>query len=225
MSAVLDLYTPEHWSRLPPPTVFRGWLTGVGSRDTPPNACRLLTIFAGVTYSLGYQWRSGGAKGADEAIEHGVLTHPHYRPGTALTDLSLEIYLPWNGFAPIQGGPKKYEDFSRGYINTPLLSPYEHAKDAITYYHPLGDRIREKRGVWALHTRNMFQPLGQDLKTPSERLYCWAPLKGEDDIEGGTRTAWQVARKHRIPTVNLYNGDAQSRLLAFLAKYAQTALT
>lgn len=225
MSTVLDLYTPELWARLPAPKVTKGWLTGVGSRETPENACRLLTILAGVTYSLGYRWRSGGAAGADEAVEKGVLTHPHYRPGESLRNLTLEIYLPWNGFEPIKGGPKKHEDVTKGYINSQTLPKYQEARERVLTIHPLRDKLREKQGAWALHSRNMFQPLGQDLRTASKNLYCWAPPKGEDDVDGGTRTAWQLAKASGIPTVNLHDGYSQSQILEFLERYAKTVLT
>jgi hypothetical protein len=220
MTHPLDLYTPQVLSRLPPPGPFKGWLTGVGSRETPEWAVRAMSILAAVTYSQGYLWRSGGAIGSDQAIEDGVLNHPHYRPGQSLNDLSLAVYLPWNGFEPIKGGPKKKEDYAKGYINAQTLPTYPQAQAMAMRIHPMRERLKEKPGYLALHARNMFQPLGHDLKTPSKRLYCWAKPQGES-VEGGTRSAVEAAREHRIPIINLANEYSQSQVLAFLARYAE----
>ena len=50
------------------------YYTGIGSRKTPDD---ILTLMEGIASSLadiGYVLRSGGAKGADSAFEHGVET-------------------------------------------------------------------------------------------------------------------------------------------------------
>jgi hypothetical protein len=223
LSRVLDLWTPTLLSQLPPPERIKAWNTGVGSRETPEPICNVMSIFAAVTYSLGYGWRSGGAAGADEAFEEGVLTHPHYIPGTCLEDLTFRAYLPWDGFEPIPGGPvKKFQDFSKGYIDSTRLTKYRDAQELATFVHPMGDGIRERRGIWAMHTRNMFQSLGDDLQSPSYRLYCWAkPSKDGKSLQGGTRSAWEIAGKNRIPTINLFHDYPLTRTLEFLESYAK----
>lgn len=222
MASLAELYAPDAWAKLPKPTAFKGWLTGVGSRDTPEDIRLIMRLFAGVTYSMGYGWRSGGAAGSDEAFEQGVLTHPHYRPGTCLDDLTLEIYLPWNGFEPIPGsGLKKYQDFAKGYIDSSKLPAWGEAQELATFVHPAGDRIRARRGVFALHSRNMFQPLGRDLHSPSKYLYLFAqPAKDGKHVEGGTRSAHYLATYHRIPTINFYHDEPRIRTVEFLRDFA-----
>jgi hypothetical protein len=220
MASLLELYSPEAWARLPKPTVFKGWLTGIGSRETPEEICQLMRIWAAVTYSMGFGWRSGGAAGSDEAFEHGVMQHPHFDPSR------LEVYLPWNGFEPVKGGPRKFHDASKGYIDARHLATYQQAQDMVTYVHPIGDALRAKRGAFALHTRNMFQPLGKDLLSPSKYLYCYAkPDSDGIHVQGGTRTAHRVAQLNRIPTVNFYFDESRNRTVEFLREYAAKFLT
>jgi hypothetical protein len=224
MSSLLDLYSPERMARLPKPTQFKGWLTGVGSRETPESICHLMRMFAAVTYSLGYRWRSGGAKGADEAFEQGVLGHPHYQPGTCLDDVTLQVFLPWNGYKPDPNSEeRKYQDYAKGYIDATKLSAYPQAQEMVPYYHPLGDRIRdpERRGIFGMHARNMFQPLGPDLLSPSRHVYLYAkPSPDARFVSGGTRTAHFVASQNKLPITNFYFDESRNRIAEFLRGYA-----
>lgn len=220
MASLLELYAPEAWKRLPKPTMFKGWLTGIGSRETPKDVLEIMRLWAAVTYSMGFGWRSGGADGADEAFEKGVITHPHFDPSR------LEVYLPWNGFEPIKGGPRKFHDPTKGYIDSRHLPAYPEAQDQVTYIHPLGDGLRAKRGAFALHSRNMFQPLGRDLHDPSKRLYCYAqPEKDGIHVKGGTRTAHRLAQVHQIPCINFFHAEPRIRTVEFLREYALKHLT
>ena len=55
-----------------------------------------------------------------------------------------------------------------------------------------------------LHARNTAQILGNDLNTPCDEVYFWAPeVCGK--VKGGTRTAVNLAKRHGIPTYNLYD--------------------
>ena len=65
----------------------------------------------------------------------------------------------------------------------------------------------------ALHSRNVFQVLGLDLKTPSQFVICWT----RNGLQiGGTRTAIVVAEANRIPVFNLGKKDELARLDAFI---------
>lgn len=59
--------------------------TGIGSRETPPDICDLMTKIAELGFRDGFILRSGAADGADKAFEAGASN-------------SKEIYLPWPGF-------------------------------------------------------------------------------------------------------------------------------
>lgn len=209
-------YTSAHLALLPAPAYFRGFLTGIGSRKTPPPAKRILTVFAAVMYSQGYIWRSGGADGADEAIEEGVVTHPHYHPGQPPP---MEIYLPWNGFEAIPGsGKKKWHRPDHGYFDTKRFPLYEQAQQITLRTHPAPEILQQKQGVFALHTRNVFQVLGQELNTPSKRVYLWAPPTKDDLVTGGTRTAVALAAAYKIPRVNLAKEASLTSIVSFLER-------
>ncbi|ADQ52943.1 DprA-like DNA recombination-mediator protein [Aeromonas phage PX29] len=57
-----------------------------------------------------------------------------------------------------------------------------------------------------LHTRNAYQVLGRDLNTPSDFLLCYAPVRNKV-VQGGTRTAFVLARRNGIPVYNLYDPE------------------
>lgn len=66
------------------------------------------------------------------------------------------------------------------------------------------------------HTRNVFQVLGADLRSPSSFLVCWAPWdpRSAGDVTGGTRTAVRLARSFGIPVFNLFDGRTAIDALA-----------
>lgn len=217
MSAfVIQQFTSNHLALLPAPTVFRGYLTGIGSRKTPDSARLTLAVLAAVMYSQGYIWRSGGADGADEAIEQGVVTHPHYRAGPPPP---MEIYLPWNGFEAIPGsGKKKWHRPDHGYFDSKRFPLYEQAQQIALRTHPVPEVLQQKQGVFAMHTRNVFQILGHELNAPSKRVYLWAPPTKDDLVTGGTRTAVALAAAYKIPRVNLARAASFTSVTGFLER-------
>lgn len=214
--------TTQHLALLPAPTVFRGYLTGIGSRETPKEMTQLLSVLAAVMFSQGYVWRSGGAAGADEAFEQGVVTHPHYHPHLPPP---MEIYLPWNGFAAggqaATGRSKKWHSPQHGYFDTKRFPLYEQAEQIALRIHPSPDALRAKQGVMALHTRNVFQILGQELNAPSKRVYLWAKPAKDGLVMGGTRTAVALATEYKIPCVNFAKDASLSRTVRFLEQIYQ----
>jgi len=159
------------------------YYSGVGSRQTPPLVIAQMMGMGETFASLGWCLRSGGAAGADSAFEDGC-------------DVVLgkkEIYLPWKGF------------------NNHTSDKYEVTIPALDY----ASRIHS---VWSklspaaknLHARNVFQVLGEDLKTPSTLLVCWTldgcERKQDRTIKtGGTGTAIAIADENGIPVYNLGN--------------------
>ena len=124
------------------------YYTGVGSRKTPEDIQREMTLLAS-DLSDEYILRSGGADGADLAFELGV------------TNGNKEIYLPWNGF---NGNQSELYDNPLDYRAEKLAARF-HAGNWKTF----------KESIKKLHTRNVYQVLGHDLETPSDFLLCWTP--------------------------------------------------
>lgn len=167
-------------------TVIKGYYTGVGSRETPQDILNFIIDIGYKMAQLGYTGRSGSAGGADSAFEQGFEDCQNFK-ATKNTLAAFEAYLPWKGFSDI-----KEDDL---HIVTPNLSNYNEAIAIASTIHPVWTKL--KRGAQALHTRNVYQVLGLDLKTPSKVLFCYAQptknRKGEiTGVKGGTNlsTMW-----------------------------------
>lgn len=168
---------------------------GIGSRRTPPEMLERMKSIAKRLAQRGYALRSGAADGADAAFEEGCLQVA----GKA------EIWMPWPGF-------NNHED-------TKFMPSPAHSEMAKSL-HPNWDRLT--RGPRALHSRNVGQILGADLKTPVDFVVCWTPDGCESEASrnrdtGGTGTAIALASRHGIPVFNLAKEDALDRLKDFLA--------
>lgn len=177
--------------------------SGVGSRKTPLHICAIMTKLAARLEQQGYTLRSGAADRADAAFEEGVLDPSH-----------KEIYIAWNGFSD---RTEKEEGVYciRGEI-------IKQAEGMAKTLHPACDLLREDgspivtRGAKGLHTRNVFQVLGHNLKSPSKFLVCYAEVDKHGIPKGGTRTSWVLAYFHNIPCFNLLFEEDRARIEKFI---------
>jgi hypothetical protein len=168
--------------------------TMIGSRDTPTNIQGILRRLAWKLGSEGWVVRSGGADGADSCAEN--------------TGWGMEIYLPWMGF-------NNRSVCDPRYIVVPHHKLKYKAEKIASETHPAWSKCR--RGVKELHTRNVYQVLGDDLNTPSKFVVCWAkPSGNEGDVQGGTGTAVRLALQHGIPVYNLYHEEHLKRIIKYL---------
>lgn len=177
--------------------VLMKYYTGVGSRESPQEVLELMEDFAMKMAKEGYVLRSGGADGADWAFE----------TGCRLKDGAKEIYLPWDGFSKMEHNPK------RGYYAPKEDEVYTRAEEIASKIHPAWDRLTQ--GAKRLHTRNVYQVLGQELNDPSKFLLCYAKPSG-NSISGGTRTAWEVAKMFGVPCFNMYHEEVVRRVEFYL---------
>jgi hypothetical protein len=128
-------------------------------------------MIAQILHECGYTLRSGGADRADTAFELGA------------GDVK-EIYLPWDGFNNRHDGIVMGNSFA--------------ARKIAMQFHPYWDNLTA--GGKKLHTRNVPQVLGRDLKTPSEFVVCWTP---DGEASGGTGQALRIAAHYGIEIINL----------------------
>lgn len=166
------------------------WLAGVGARPldeknptgTPPGIAAKMTEVGSILASRGWGLRSGHAKGADMAFEEGFKKVPGAR---------MQIFLPKPGF---NGG---YPDGKRYFLVTDLVLVGQ-AQEMARTMHPFGNKLAD----FALDamTRNAFQVLGPDLKSPSTVSILYT--KGGGEI-GGTGHAMRLCAKNGIPVINL----------------------
>lgn len=149
---------------------------GIGARATPEPILQLMTRCAFALAKRAYTLRSGHAAGADSAFEAGAGTRS-------------EIYLP---------APRWRGSSSALHPETIARDRWHRARMIAATHHPgfatLGEFIQN------LHTRNVFQILGQTLCDPSEFVLCWTP---NGEAEGGTGQAIRIAKAHNVPVYNL----------------------
>lgn len=161
------------------------YYTGVGTRQVDPsNELYWLMVSIGKKLArLGYTLRSGAADGCDMAFEEGCNE----------VNGNKEIYIAWNGF-----NNRWPEEGNSVYVSE---EQDDWAELIASEIHPAWDKCSQ--GAKKLHTRNVYQVLGQDLSTPSKFLVCYAPVDRYNIPKGGTRTAFVLAQKYNIPTFNL----------------------
>lgn len=179
------------------------YFTGVGSRETPYEVCQWMGSLSYSLTKVGHVLRSGGAVGADAAFQMGV-------DPTKSRERSMEIYLPYNRFQGWVEGP--------GIINAQNLPNLPKAIQLASEVHPAWHRVKPQHQV--LHGRNAFQVLGGDLNTPATVVILWAPPVGKNGaVKGGTNTAYQIAMRHDIPVINLYNFNDLKPIWDEIEKY------
>ena len=153
---------------------------GIGSRDTPAEICKTMTELAQRLGRLGYTLYSGGADGADDAFERGASRKM--------------IFLPWDGFNGRWVDNDQY-----------VVPPY--VEDMARKFHPAGERL--KAGALKMMSRNCYQVLGPDLKSPVDFVVCWTK---DGKASGGTGQAIRIADSIGIPVFNLKNQDSMGEL-------------
>lgn len=164
---------------------------GVGSRETSTDICDLMRGIASTLSERGWMLRSGHADGADIAFEEGCT-------GTK------EIYVPWSGFHKARHGVN----------DTYAVHCLKNHMEAIAIAqntHPNWKACSEAAQM--LHTRNVYQILGMDLKTPVSMIICWTK---DGNATGGTGQAIRLAQRQSIPVFNLFQDDTVDKLQDFV---------
>lgn len=181
----------ENWTLMLPGQKVR-YYTGIGSRKTPLEVQEAFRAFAKALEPYRWILRTGGAEGADQAFADGIKD-PN----------NVEIYIPWVGFNNLTG--------------TNLYLPNDESEKIASTIHPNWGACSQ--GARKLHSRNVNQILGQNLKTPSQFVLCWT-LKGSGG--GGTGQAIRLAKLHNIPVLDLglYSKDFKSEINLFLREHA-----
>lgn len=162
------------------------YFTGVGSRETPKNLSQYIKTLAQKLDNQGYILRSGGASGADSFFESGAT--------------NKKIYLPWPFFNNLSG--PDYVVLN----NIPTKIRWE-AENIVSQIHPNWKYLSS--GARKLMTRNVFQVLSEDLKTPSKFLICWTP---NGQVIGGSGITIKIALAHDVPVFNLAKPEDKIRI-------------
>ena len=151
---------------------------------------------------LGWHGRSGSAGGADLAFEKGFM----HSVTDNNTNGSFTGYLPWNGF---NGRVEDAYHKVRGSCHNAALIAEK--------THPAWERC--SRGAKSLHTRNVYQVLGDDLNTPSSLCIFYAqPVGKSGQVKGGTNTAVQLCLENHAIVTNLYYESVYNKWYNWLQK-------
>lgn len=175
--------------------------TGVGSREVSDEEFDLMEAVAKWLAGQGYVLRSGKALGSDSAFESGV---------NLAGDISKkEIYTPWEKF---NGNELEGETIPLG---KPSTVDFGISLKLVREIHPAADRLSQ--GALKLHQRNCHQVLGKSLENPIPSRFLLACGKEDKDgnVQGGTRTAWMLAKKYGVPCLNI-RGKTKKEIFAFL---------
>ncbi len=149
-------------------------IAGIGSKETPEEVCSEMNVIGAWCKEHHITIRSGHAPGADQAFE----TAEEY----------CVAYIPWLGF-------------EKAFVSNATLVLYQRNQatvDLARKYHPKYDYL--SFGTKKLMERNIWQVLGEDLKTPAKAIVCWT--KGAK-LVGGTSQALRVAKDYNIPVINM----------------------
>ncbi len=156
-------------------------ITGIGARVTPDEFLDFFEELGKEARERGWWVRSGHADGADYAFEMGAKER-------------CLVYLPWTNFnreKPVLGHAASH--------------PLRDEVLKIVYKHqPYAKDLKDP--VKLIKSRNVYQVLGVDLKSPSVVVVCWTD---EGAITGGTGLAIQIAMDYGIPVVNV--GDHETK--------------
>jgi len=158
---------------------------GIGSRKTPPDMLRSMTIIATQLQDDGWILRSGHAVGADQAFEIGCN--------------KAEIFLPWYG----------YNNAAHGYPYQ-VAKPTRAIQEIAVAHHPMWDSLSDP--VKLLMCRNVNIILGCDLTAPVSMVICWTP---NGALTGGTAQGMRVAQSFDIPVFNIAVESDRDRLCEF----------
>lgn len=156
------------------------YYAGIGSRDTPQEYLRIISLIGRALAKKGWILRSGAANGADKSFEYGCDS----------AQGNKEIYLPYRGFERSNSDlhPDKY--------------PFTEAEIKISKaFHPRWDRLSEF-GTSAMK-RNVRQLRGLAPYTKNKRskfIVCWTK---DGLIAGGTGQALRLAGAMDIKVFNL----------------------
>lgn len=164
---------------------FKGFYTGIGSRETPVWCRFAMQDIASLMALKGYVLRSGAAEGADTAFEIGCDK----------VEGRGEIYIPWKSFGT--GSPRKDKPY---YVPSP--EQQERARQVLIGRGIIPHFDSMSAGPQKLHARNFYQVLGKGKKSVCCIFYAnvdW--ITG--DPEGGTASAVKLCKSLGIPVFNL----------------------
>jgi hypothetical protein len=165
---------------------------GIGSRETPTDMLKTMTLIGVQLAEAGWLLRSGHARGADQAFQRGA------------PDSRKEIHLPWDGY-------------NHGRTENPMFvcpKPNQAVVEIAARYHPAWDKLSQEAKLFMV--RNVTIVLGLNLLSPAKMIICWTPRA---QITGGTGHAMRVAHGFDIPVFNIASPEDQIKLCEYAGAF------
>lgn len=168
------------------------YYTGVGSREISSEEASIIVAVSTYLADLGFILRSGHAKGSDECFEYGALLSTKSN-----ANYNRDIYVPWNSFdgAKVEStliNVGDWDNYKLDWVES--LARVVHGG-----WHNLSS------GAKTLHSRNIPQVLGNDLKSPSRFLLFCSDITSGGNVKVGTATAVKLAKAYSVPCFNVRN--------------------
>lgn len=169
--------------------------TGIGASDTPASACAWLQDLSRQLAAAGWLARSGGADGADTAVEQGV----------AQAGGLMDLHLPWRGY------------------NNRASAFFGAQPEAMRLAESVYPRWQEvSASVQRIFGSCVHQLLGAQLQRPSDLVLVWTADGCETEAErsrrtGGSAIVIVLAHRRGVPVFNLAREDGFARLAAHVA--------
>jgi len=168
--------------------------TIIGSRSAPTAHCEALIDIGVELMQLGGEGSSGGADGPDNSFT--MALQDIVRDTGMDGGLFGRIYLPWNGYNGLKHGDM---EGAVVLVNDPVTVELAKTMASIAR----GSFYGLTEGGIALHTRNAFPILGEDLRTHTDVVIISANTNSRGKVVGGTATAVNIARAIGKPVINL----------------------
>jgi len=180
----------------------------IGSRSASMEHCIMLEETAKMLLSRGAKGYSGAASGPDTAYTNAVIALQRYNEIDPTT--LGRIYIPWAGFSGFQDGDL------HGVVRLANTVPVLKEKAVLIARLLHGAYHRLTRGGKALHSRNPYQVLGDDLASPVSVVLCAADTTNRGAVKGGTATAVKLAQSFEIPVINIATDKGKRDLTTLL---------
>lgn len=187
----------------------RRFVAIIGTREPPDGIVPILEDVGECLCDHGVAVSSGDADGCDKAGVRGAMRSSNWPFVGARVFLSKQVVTYPNGFV------RRADNFI--YYDASQFPNYEEAK-AIAFKARGSFHGLYENGI-ALHSRNPYQVLLDDLKSPVASVIFYArPVGKKGNVDGGTNTAIRIALDHNIPTINLATDEGMDKILKYLQR-------
>ncbi|QVD49205.1 hypothetical protein LUCX_135 [Xanthomonas phage vB_XciM_LucasX] len=188
----------------------RRFMAGIGTREPPTELIPMIQDIGECLCDDLVAITSGDAQGCDEHFVAGAMRSSKW------PSIGARVFLPWNG-TKRHDDTRRYED-GKIYFDASKFENWQEAHDLALAARGSWEGLG--RGGIALQSRNPYQVLLDDLRSPVGGVVCYAkPIGKKGNVKGGTNTAVRLALDRNIEVINLATDEGMERALKYLRKH------